>query len=235
MVGDDLTVTNSLKIKRAIDDKACNALLLKVNQIGSVTESIEAVRCGAGGSSSRAVRNGSRAAGRQKRLARDARPRPAAGDDGAGGGVGRDDQPPLGRDQPSLTPCHFSRAPLPSPFGAESRCGVARPAGECPLRRVRSHFVFGLSLKRQCLGFGCVFVSEIEAPNMLLNLVHSGCVVAQRDNATEPEPSGNGQARPRTPSSPTSPSASAPARSRLATGGRAIQAPLSLIYMEKHQ
>ncbi|KAG5100432.1 hypothetical protein JHK82_045484 [Glycine max] len=41
IVGDDLLVTNP---KKAIKEKACNALLLKVNQIGSVTESIEAVR-----------------------------------------------------------------------------------------------------------------------------------------------------------------------------------------------
>lgn len=41
-VGDDLTVTNPERIKMAVDRKACNCLLLKVNQIGSVTESIEA-------------------------------------------------------------------------------------------------------------------------------------------------------------------------------------------------
>lgn len=44
IVGDDLLVTNPTRVKKAIEDKACNALLLKVNQIGSVTESIEAVR-----------------------------------------------------------------------------------------------------------------------------------------------------------------------------------------------
>eukprot|EP01111_Echinosteliopsis_oligospora_P011409 TRINITY_DN375_c0_g1_i1.p1 TRINITY_DN375_c0_g1~~TRINITY_DN375_c0_g1_i1.p1 ORF type:complete len:432 (-),score=120.06 TRINITY_DN375_c0_g1_i1:50-1345(-) len=44
IVGDDLLVTNPKRIKTAIDDKACNALLLKVNQIGSVTESIEACK-----------------------------------------------------------------------------------------------------------------------------------------------------------------------------------------------
>jgi len=44
VVGDDLTVTNVTRVKKAIDDKACNALLLKVNQIGSVTESIDAVK-----------------------------------------------------------------------------------------------------------------------------------------------------------------------------------------------
>jgi len=44
VVGDDLTVTNVTRVKKAIDDKACNALLLKVNQIGTVTESIAAVK-----------------------------------------------------------------------------------------------------------------------------------------------------------------------------------------------
>jgi enolase len=43
IVGDDLTVTNIEKIGRAIDEKACTCLLLKVNQIGSITESIAAV------------------------------------------------------------------------------------------------------------------------------------------------------------------------------------------------
>ena len=42
LVGDDLTVTNPKRIQTAIDQKACNCLLLKVNQIGSVTESITA-------------------------------------------------------------------------------------------------------------------------------------------------------------------------------------------------
>ena len=42
IVGDDLLVTNPERIKRAIKEKSCNALLLKVNQIGTVTESIEA-------------------------------------------------------------------------------------------------------------------------------------------------------------------------------------------------
>lgn len=44
VVGDDLLVTNPTRVKKAIEGKWCNALLLKVNQIGSVTESIEAVR-----------------------------------------------------------------------------------------------------------------------------------------------------------------------------------------------
>ena len=44
IVGDDLLVTNPTRVQKAIDEKACNALLLKVNQIGSITESIEAVK-----------------------------------------------------------------------------------------------------------------------------------------------------------------------------------------------
>jgi len=42
IVGDDLLVTNPKRIQTAIEKKACNGLLLKVNQIGSVTESIKA-------------------------------------------------------------------------------------------------------------------------------------------------------------------------------------------------
>ncbi|KAH8607840.1 Enolase N terminal domain [Trypanosoma vivax] len=42
IVGDDLTVTNVERIKMAIQKKACNALLLKINQIGTITEAIEA-------------------------------------------------------------------------------------------------------------------------------------------------------------------------------------------------
>uniref|UniRef100_A0A3B3ZM90 Beta-enolase n=1 Tax=Periophthalmus magnuspinnatus TaxID=409849 RepID=A0A3B3ZM90_9GOBI len=44
IVGDDLTVTNPKRIQTAVEKKACNCLLLKVNQIGSVTESIKAGR-----------------------------------------------------------------------------------------------------------------------------------------------------------------------------------------------
>jgi enolase len=44
IVGDDLLVTNPERIKTGIEKKACNALLLKVNQIGSVTESIKAAK-----------------------------------------------------------------------------------------------------------------------------------------------------------------------------------------------
>merc|ERR1712110_997405 len=42
IVGDDLTVTNPKRIQTAVEKKSCNALLLKVNQIGSVSESIAA-------------------------------------------------------------------------------------------------------------------------------------------------------------------------------------------------
>ena len=41
---DDLTVTNPIRIKKAIELKSCNALLLKVNQIGTLTESIQAAK-----------------------------------------------------------------------------------------------------------------------------------------------------------------------------------------------
>lgn len=44
LVGDDLTVTNTKRIHQAIEKKACNCLLLKVNQIGSVTESIDSCK-----------------------------------------------------------------------------------------------------------------------------------------------------------------------------------------------
>lgn len=44
LVGDDLTVTNTERIQTAIEKKACNCLLLKVNQIGSITESINACK-----------------------------------------------------------------------------------------------------------------------------------------------------------------------------------------------
>ena len=44
LVGDDLLVTNTKRIKRAISEKSCNSLLLKVNQIGTVTEAIEAAK-----------------------------------------------------------------------------------------------------------------------------------------------------------------------------------------------
>ena len=44
LIGDDHLVTNVDRIKRAITERSCNALLCKVNQIGTLTESIAAVR-----------------------------------------------------------------------------------------------------------------------------------------------------------------------------------------------
>ncbi|GAV89416.1 LOW QUALITY PROTEIN: Enolase_C domain-containing protein, partial [Cephalotus follicularis] len=44
IVGDDLLVKNPKRVEKEINEKTCNALRLKVNQIGSVTESIEAVK-----------------------------------------------------------------------------------------------------------------------------------------------------------------------------------------------
>lgn len=43
IVGDDLTVTNILRLQRAIDEKSMNAILIKLNQIGSVTETIQSI------------------------------------------------------------------------------------------------------------------------------------------------------------------------------------------------
>uniref|UniRef100_H2YAQ9 Enolase n=1 Tax=Ciona savignyi TaxID=51511 RepID=H2YAQ9_CIOSA len=44
VVGDDLLVTNPKRINTALEKKACNSLLLKVNQIGSLTEAIDACK-----------------------------------------------------------------------------------------------------------------------------------------------------------------------------------------------
>ncbi|XP_041991404.1 cytosolic enolase 3-like [Salvia splendens] len=44
VVGDDLLMSNPKRIERAVQETACNALLLKVNQVGTVTEAIEAVK-----------------------------------------------------------------------------------------------------------------------------------------------------------------------------------------------
>ena len=43
LVGDDLFVTNVKRIQRGIDENAANAVLIKLNQIGTVTETIAAV------------------------------------------------------------------------------------------------------------------------------------------------------------------------------------------------
>lgn len=43
IVGDDLTVTNINRLQRAIDEKSMNSILIKLNQIGSITETIQAV------------------------------------------------------------------------------------------------------------------------------------------------------------------------------------------------
>jgi len=43
IVGDDLTVTNKTRLRRSINEKCMNAILIKLNQIGTVTETMEAV------------------------------------------------------------------------------------------------------------------------------------------------------------------------------------------------
>jgi len=44
IVGDDLFVTNVKRLQRGIDEKVANAILIKVNQIGSLTETIDAIQ-----------------------------------------------------------------------------------------------------------------------------------------------------------------------------------------------
>ena len=43
-IGDDLLVTNSFRVKEAQEKKACNAMILKINQIGTITEALEAAQ-----------------------------------------------------------------------------------------------------------------------------------------------------------------------------------------------
>ncbi|MDD5026477.1 MAG: phosphopyruvate hydratase [Candidatus Peribacteraceae bacterium] len=44
LVGDDLFVTNTMRIKQGIDQKAATAVLIKLNQIGTVSETVDAIR-----------------------------------------------------------------------------------------------------------------------------------------------------------------------------------------------
>jgi enolase len=44
LVGDDLFVTNTKRLQKGIDDGIANSILIKVNQIGSLTETIEAIQ-----------------------------------------------------------------------------------------------------------------------------------------------------------------------------------------------
>ena len=44
IVGDDFFVTNPVRLKKGIDMGACNAILIKVNQIGTVTETLDAIK-----------------------------------------------------------------------------------------------------------------------------------------------------------------------------------------------
>ena len=43
LVGDDLTVTNPVRLKRAINEKSMNAILIKLNQIGTVSETLDTI------------------------------------------------------------------------------------------------------------------------------------------------------------------------------------------------
>ena len=44
LVGDDLFVTNPVRLQRGIEEKSANSILIKVNQIGTLTETLEAIR-----------------------------------------------------------------------------------------------------------------------------------------------------------------------------------------------
>lgn len=44
LVGDDLFVTNTKRLQKGIDEDIANSILIKVNQIGSLTETIEAIQ-----------------------------------------------------------------------------------------------------------------------------------------------------------------------------------------------
>ena len=44
LVGDDLTATNPRRLQRAIDEKSMNAILIKLNQIGTVTETLDTIQ-----------------------------------------------------------------------------------------------------------------------------------------------------------------------------------------------
>jgi enolase len=48
IVGDDLFVTNTERLRRGIDSGVANSILIKVNQIGSLTETIDAIRLAQG-------------------------------------------------------------------------------------------------------------------------------------------------------------------------------------------
>ena len=46
IVGDDLFVTNVSRLKRGIEEKSANSILIKVNQIGTLTETLDVIKIG---------------------------------------------------------------------------------------------------------------------------------------------------------------------------------------------
>ena len=44
LVGDDLFVTNTIRLQKGIEEKAANAILIKLNQIGTLSETINAIK-----------------------------------------------------------------------------------------------------------------------------------------------------------------------------------------------
>lgn len=55
LIGDDLLVTNVSRLEKAIAEKACNAVLIKVNQIGTVTETLDCMRLAQANSMNRII------------------------------------------------------------------------------------------------------------------------------------------------------------------------------------
>lgn len=44
IIGDDLLVTNPKRVQKAIEEKACNAILIKPNQVGTITETLQVIK-----------------------------------------------------------------------------------------------------------------------------------------------------------------------------------------------
>jgi enolase len=55
LIGDDLLVTNVERLKKAIEKKSCNAVLIKVNQIGTVSETLDCMRLAADNKMNRVI------------------------------------------------------------------------------------------------------------------------------------------------------------------------------------
>ena len=63
---------------------------------------------------------------------------------------------------------------------------TGRPASAAGAPRLARPHASAPASARSSLGFGRMTYSETEGPNMVVNLVGSGCAVVQSDNVTEP-------------------------------------------------